>query len=145
MYFGRLGASVVVSDISNADRTAQDIVSAGGKAVASTGSVENGAAIIKTAIDTWGRVDVLINNAGIIRDKSFQNMSPKDWNDVVNVHLYGTFSTIRAAWPYMVAQKYGRIVNTTSISGLYGSFGQTNYSAAVCSTTPEGSHINALD
>ncbi|KAH6988262.1 peroxisomal hydratase-dehydrogenase-epimerase [Ilyonectria sp. MPI-CAGE-AT-0026] len=130
LYFARLGASVVVSDLSNADRTVQEIVSAGGKAVASTGSVENGDAIIAAAINTWGRVDVLVNNAGIIRDKSFQNMSPKDWNDVVNVHLYGTSSTIRAAWPYMVAQKYGRIVNTTSISGLYGSFGQTNYSAA---------------
>lgn len=87
--------------------------------------------MIKTAIDNFGRVDILINNAGILRDKSFQNMNDKLWNDIMRVHLRGTYKCTRAAYPYMIKQKYGRIVNTSSTSGIYGNYGQTNYAAAV--------------
>ena len=93
--------------------------------------MEDGPAVVKTAIDNFGKIDILINNAGILRDKAFGNMTDKQWDDVLNVHLRGTYSCTKAAYPYMVKQKYGRIVNTTSTSGIYGNFGQTNYAAAV--------------
>lgn len=93
-------------------------------------SVEFGDAIIKTAIDCFGRVDVVINNAGILRDRSMVKMQEKDWDLVMKVHLKGTFTVTRAAWGAMRTQKYGRIINTSSGSGLYGNFGQANYSAA---------------
>lgn len=104
---------------------------AGGEAVPNTSSVENGDEIIKTAIDSYGRVDILINNAGILRDKSFSNMSDRQWDEINAVHLRGTYKCTHAAWPHMLQQKYGRIVNTTSTSGIYGNFGQANYAAAV--------------
>lgn len=93
--------------------------------------MEDGANIIKTAIDAYGRIDILINNAGILRDKAFHNMTDKLWDEINAVHLRGTYKCARAAWPYMVQQKHGRIVNTTSTSGTYGNFGQANYAAAV--------------
>ena len=131
LLFAKLGASVVVNDLMNPDAVVQEIQKAGGKAVGDKHSVEDGDAVIKTAIDNFGAVHILINNAGILRDKSFQNMDDKLWNDIMNVHLRGTYKCSKASYPYMVKQKYGRIVNTTSTSGIYGNFGQANYAAAV--------------
>jgi len=128
--FAKLGASVVVNDLVNPDTTVQEIQKLGGKAVGNKADVQDGDAVVKTAIDTFGRIDILINNAGILRDKAFTNMDDKLWDDVINVHLRGTYKVTKAAYPYMVKQKYGRIVNTTSTSGIYGSFGQANYAAA---------------
>jgi NAD(P)-dependent dehydrogenase (short-subunit alcohol dehydrogenase family) len=99
--------------------------------VGNKASAEDGDAVVKAAIDAFGRVDILINNAGILRDKAFNNMDDKLWDDVIAVHLRGTYKTTKAAYPYMLKQKYGRIVNTTSTSGIYGNFGQANYAAAV--------------
>ncbi|KIX02297.1 peroxisomal hydratase-dehydrogenase-epimerase [Rhinocladiella mackenziei CBS 650.93] len=128
--FAKLGAFVVVNDLVNPDTVVQEIQKLGGKAVGNKASVLDGAAVVKTAIDTFGRIDILINNAGILRDKAFVNMDDKLWDDIIAVHLRGTYSVTKAAYPYMLKQKYGRIVNTTSTSGIYGNFGQANYAAA---------------
>ena len=103
----------------------------GGKAVGNKASAEDGDAVVKAAIDAFGRIDIIVNNAGILRDKAFNNMDDKLWDQVIAVHLRGTYKVSKAAWPYMLKQKYGRIVNTTSTSGIYGNFGQSNYAAAV--------------
>jgi NAD(P)-dependent dehydrogenase (short-subunit alcohol dehydrogenase family) len=138
------GARVVVNDPggsvegtgsanSAADRVVAEIVAAGGEAVANYASVadrEGANSIIATAVDKWGRLDILVNNAGILRDKSFHKMEISDFEFVVQVHLMGTVFCTQAAWPVMRAQKYGRVVVTTSISGTLGNFGQTNYGAA---------------
>lgn len=129
--FARLGARVVVTDVKNADKVADEIKSAGGDAVGFTMSVEEGEAMIRKVLDTYGRIDVLVNNAGILRDKAFINMTDAEWFSVMNIHLRSTFLLTRAAWPHFTKQKYGRIVNITSTSGIYGNFGQANYSAAV--------------
>jgi NAD(P)-dependent dehydrogenase (short-subunit alcohol dehydrogenase family) len=141
----REGARVVVNDVggprdgsgSDAGAAAQvvaEIVAAGGAAVANTSTVataEGAAAILKTALDAYGRVDVLVNNAGILRDKSFLKMDEPMWDAVVAVHLRGTFLCSQAFARQVVAQGGGgRIVNTTSVSGMLGNFGQANYSAA---------------
>lgn len=131
MLFAKYGASVVVNDLVNPDPVVEEIKKAGGKAVPSKASVEDGDAIVKTAIDAYGRIDILVNNAGILRDKAFTNMDDNLWNPIVNIHLRGTYKVTRAAWPYFLKQKYGRIVNTSSTSGIYGNFGQANYAAAV--------------
>jgi len=102
----------------------------GGIAVASYDSVEEGEKIVETAIKNFGRVDIIINNAGILRDRSFARMTDTDWMMTYKVHLKGTYKVTRAAWPYMVKQKYGRIINITSAAGLFGNFGQSNYAAA---------------
>lgn len=128
----------MVNDLVDPDTVVQEIRSTGGIAVPSKCSVEDGDTIIKTAIDNFGRVDILINNAGILRDKSFQNMSDKMWDDIDNVHLRGTYKCTKAAYPYMVKQRYGRIVNTASTSGIYGNYGQANYAAAVSKTPRRG-------
>lgn len=107
-----------------------EIQASGGKAVANYDSVENGERIVETAISTFGRIDVLVNNAGILRDISFKHMQDSDWDAVMQVHLRGSYKCAKAAWPHFRKQKYGRIINTTSASGLFGSFGQCNYSAA---------------
>jgi NAD(P)-dependent dehydrogenase (short-subunit alcohol dehydrogenase family) len=106
------------------------IKAAGGKAVANYDSCVEGEKIIKTAIDNFGRIDILINNAGILRDVSFAKMTEKDFDLVMMIHAKGTYATCKAAWSYMRDQNYGRIVNVTSSSGLYGNFGQSNYAAA---------------
>jgi len=112
-----------------ADLVVAEIKAAGGEATANYDSVEFGDKIIQTAIDAYGRIDILINNAGILRDVSFHKMTDKDWDLIYTVHLKGSFKTCRAAWTHMRANKYGRIVNITSSAGLYGNFGQANYSA----------------
>lgn len=113
-----------------ADKVVEEIKAKGGVAVANYDSVENGDKIIKTALDNFGRVDVLLNNAGILRDVSFQKMKDEDWDLIMKVHLTGTYKCSRAAWNVMREQGYGRIINTSSAAGLFGSFGQVNYSAA---------------
>lgn len=90
--------------------------------------MENGDKIIETAIQAFGRIDVLINNAGILRDISFKNMKDQDWDLVMKVHVEGAYKCARAAWPHFRKQKYGRVISTASAAGLFGSFGQCNYS-----------------
>ncbi len=139
------GAKVVVNDYGGArdgagpgsshpaDAVVAEIVAAGGEAIANYDSVatpESGQRIVQTALDRWGRVDILINNAGILRDKSFANLSLDMWQDVLAVHLHGAYHVTQPAFLAMKAQGYGRIVMTTSAAGLFGNFGQTNYSAA---------------
>lgn len=113
-----------------ADVVVNEIKAAGGKAVANYDSVENGERIIDTAIKAFGRIDVLINNAGILRDVSFKNIKDEDWDLIIKVHVKGSYKCAKAAWPHFRKQKYGRVINTASAAGLFGSFGQTNYSAA---------------
>merc|ERR1719160_2364244 len=140
MLLGARGAKVVVNDLGSslsgqgasaslADITVQEIRSAGGEAVANYNSVTEGAKIVQTAIDAYGRVDIVVNNAGILRDRSFHKMTADDFEKLYQVHLKGACSVTHAAWPHMEKNEYGRIVNITSSSGLYGSFGQANYAA----------------
>lgn len=138
------GARVVVNDLGGtvdgsgsdtgpAQQVADEISAAGGEAVADTSSVasqQGGEAIVRTAVDAFGRVDIVINNAGILRDKAFHNMTPESLDPVVQVHLYGAFWVTLPAWKLMRDQGYGRVVNTSSAAGLFGNFGQTNYGAA---------------
>jgi multifunctional beta-oxidation protein len=129
--FARLGAKVVVNDIVKADEVVQEIRNAGGEAVAVNISVEQGDLVVKAVLEAYGRIDIIVNNAGILRDRAFTNMTDDLWFPVINVHLRGTYKITKAAWPFMVKQKYGRIVNISSTSGIYGNFGQANYAAAV--------------
>ncbi|CAM8644729.1 FabG Dehydrogenases with different specificities (related to short-chain alcohol dehydrogenases) [Comamonadaceae bacterium] len=138
------GAKVVVNDLggardgsggslSAAESVVAEIRAAGGEAIANGASVtdfEAVQAMVQEAIDAWGRVDILVNNAGILRDKSFAKMEIADFRTVVDVHLMGAVHCCKAVWPHMTEQKYGRILMTTSSSGLYGNFGQSNYGAA---------------
>lgn len=132
LHFARYGASVVVNDLADPSATVKQIQAAGGKAVGIQCSAESGKTVVKAAIDSFGRVDIVFNNAGILRDAAIHKMDDKQFLDVLNVHLRGTFTISKAAWPHMLKQKYGRIVNTTSTSGIYGNFGQANYAAAKC-------------
>jgi len=138
------GARVLVNDLGGAvdgsggsataaERVVAQIRAAGGEAVANGASVTDFAAVqamVQQAMETWGRVDVLVSNAGILRDKSFAKMELADFRQVLDVHLMGAVHCCKALWPVMTAQKYGRIVLTTSSTGLYGNFGQANYGAA---------------
>nr|WP_315482982.1 SDR family NAD(P)-dependent oxidoreductase [uncultured Undibacterium sp.] len=138
------GAKVVVNDLgdardgsggsaSAAQAVADEIIAAGGEAMANSASVTDFAAVqamVQETMAKWGRVDILINNAGILRDKSFGKMELDDFRLVIEVHLMGSVNCCKAVWPVMSAQNYGRIMMTTSSSGLYGNFGQSNYSAA---------------
>ncbi len=135
------GAKVVVNDLggsftgegksgSAADKVVAEIKEKGGEAVANYDSVEDGDKIVKTAIDAFGKIDILINNAGILRDVSFQKMTQADWDLVYKVHVFGTYKVTAAAWNLMRDAGYGRIINTSSAAGIYGNFGQANYSMA---------------
>ncbi|MGE8144393.1 SDR family oxidoreductase [Pseudomonas frederiksbergensis] len=139
--FARRGAQVVVNDLGGSGHgegqssTAADLVvaqirSAGGQAVANYDSVEFGERIIETALDNYSRVDVVINNAGILRDSSFAKMTDTDWQLIYRVHVDGAYKVTKAAWATMREQGFGRIIFTTSAAGLYGNFGQANYSSA---------------
>ncbi|HVZ99471.1 MAG TPA: SDR family NAD(P)-dependent oxidoreductase [Caulobacterales bacterium] len=134
-YLAGQGAHVVVNDLAEeaAERVAAEIRGAGGAAIAVAGSVTDEravAAMVSRTVGHWGRLDILVNNAGILRDKSFAKMSLDDFRLVVEVHLMGAAICSKAVWDIMRAQNYGRIVMTTSSSGLYGNFGQANYGAA---------------
>ncbi|CAP44261.1 SDR family NAD(P)-dependent oxidoreductase [Bordetella petrii] len=135
----RQGARVVVNDVagahagSPASAVVDEIVRNGGTALAAGGDVTDYDAmqsLVGRVMDEWQRVDILVNNAGILRDKSFSKMSLEDFRQVLDVHLMGSVHCIKAVWEIMREQRYGRIVMTTSSSGLYGNFGQSNYSAA---------------
>jgi len=144
LLLAQLGAKVVVNDpgvsvsgdgddSSAAERVATEIRAAGGEATVSTDTVtdpESARRIVQTALDAYGRLDILINNAGILRDRSFGKMDLSDFQSVMDVHLYGAVYCTKAAWPVMTGQRYGRIVVTTSPSGYSGIFGQSNYAAA---------------
>ncbi len=127
------GAKIVVNDLSNAATVASEINKAGGDAIANDANVVDTAqveAMARQAMDAWGRIDILINNAGILRDKTFHKMSIEDFRLVIDVHLMGSVNCTKAVWEIMREQSYGRIVFTTSSTGLYGNFGQANYGAA---------------
>jgi len=135
------GAKVVVNDLGGAhdgtgksskaaDLVVAEIVEAGGEAVANYDSVEDGDKIVKTAVDAYGRIDIVINNAGILRDTSFHKMRQTDWDLIYKVHVLGSFRVTHAAWPIMREQQYGRVIMTASAAGIYGNFGQANYSMA---------------
>lgn len=131
----RQGAKVVVNDLGHeaAGAVAKEIRDAGGEAIVAEGSVTDEQAVdamVANTIETWGRIDILINNAGILRDKSFAKMEIADFREVVDVHLMGAAICTKAVWGLMREQNYGRVVMTTSSSGLYGNFGQANYGAA---------------
>lgn len=138
------GALVVVNDLGGAvdgtgsdkgaaERVVDEIKAAGGEAVADTNSVataEGGEAIVQSALDAFGRVDIVVNNAGILRDKSFHNLDTDLLYAVLDVHLKGAFHVTRPAWVHMREQKYGRVISTSSAAGIFGNFGQANYGAA---------------
>jgi NAD(P)-dependent dehydrogenase (short-subunit alcohol dehydrogenase family) len=142
--FARRGAKVVINDLGGAvdgtggnsaaaEAVVKEITAAGGTAIANGASVTDDAGVahlIKQTMDAWGRIDVLIANAGILRDKSFAKMELKDFDAVLQVHVMGTVKPAKAMWEIMKTQQYGRIVVTTSSTGLYGNFGQTNYGTA---------------
>ena len=141
---GRRGARVVVNDlgggvdgiggsVSAAAAVAQEIVDAGGTAIANAASVTDLEAVqnmVEATMSEWGRIDILVNNAGILRDKTFAKLELENWHAVLDVHLTGSLNATKCVWPIMTEQNYGRIVMTTSTSGLFGNFGQSNYGAA---------------
>ncbi|MDP8222579.1 MAG: SDR family oxidoreductase [Candidatus Lernaella stagnicola] len=142
LLLGSRGAKVVVNDLGGgwrgekdgssapADDVVAEIKAAGGEAVANYDNVLDGAKIVETAMDAFGRIDIVVNNAGILRDVSFHKMTDDDWNLVYEVHVRGSYMVTKAAWPHLRDQQYGRIIMTTSAAGLYGNFGQANYSMA---------------
>jgi NAD(P)-dependent dehydrogenase (short-subunit alcohol dehydrogenase family) len=142
--FARRGAKVVVNDLGGsvdgsggsseaADKVVEEIKAAGGEAMSNGSSVTDDAGVanmVSQTMDAYGRIDVLVNNSGVLRDKSFAKMEIADFDFVVDVHLFGTMKPTKAVWPIMKEQGYGRILVTSSSSGLYGNFGQSNYGAA---------------
>ena len=141
LLFAKHGAKVLVNDLggstqgeganaSAADRVVAQIREAGGIAEANHDSVTDGDKIVQNALDAFGRIDVVVNNAGILRDKTFHKMDDSDWDLVYRVHVEGAYKVTRAAWPHLREQGYGRVIFTASTSGIYGNFGQSNYGMA---------------
>ncbi|MEO7113338.1 MAG: SDR family NAD(P)-dependent oxidoreductase [Polyangiaceae bacterium] len=141
LLFGSRGAKVIVNDLGGghtgggkssaaADKVVEEIKAAGGEAVANYDSVEDGDKIVQSALDNFKRIDVVINNAGILRDVSFPKMTQEDWDLIYRVHVLGAFKVTHAAWPHLRDQGYGRVIFTASAAGIYGNFGQTNYAMA---------------
>jgi multifunctional beta-oxidation protein len=131
LFFAKYGAKVVVNDFKDPSAVVNEIKAAGGEAHGDQHDVaKDSQAIIDNVIGKYGTIDVLINNAGILRDKSFAKMSDAEWFQVQKVHLIGTFNLTRLAWPHFIKNGYGRVVNISSTSGIYGNFGQTNYASA---------------
>src|SRR5258708_30664508 len=135
------GAKVVVNGLGGghtgggrssaaADKVVDEIKAAGGDAVANYDAVEDGAKIVQSALDSFKRVDIIVNNAGILRDTSFPKMTQDDWDLIYKVHVLGSFRVTHAAWPHMRDAGYGRVIMTASAAGIYGNFGQANYSMA---------------
>jgi 3-hydroxyacyl-CoA dehydrogenase/3a,7a,12a-trihydroxy-5b-cholest-24-enoyl-CoA hydratase len=166
LMFAAHGARVVVNDLggdlhgggrsaSAADDVVAEIAAAGGEAVASHASVEDGARIVQEAVGRFGTLDIVVNNAGVLRDVTFHKMTQQDWDVVQRVHLEGSFRVTHAAWPILREKKYGRVIFTTSIAGLYGNFGQANYASAKMGLVglaqtlaleggPRGIHVNVV-
>ena len=126
------GAKILVNDMDRASGAATVVLieAAGGEAALQVGSVTEGAAVVEAAVSRWGRIDIVVSNAGVLRDVSFHKMTDAAFETVLSVHLRGSYAVVRAAWPHMRAAGYGRVVLITSVNGLYGQFGQANYSAA---------------
>lgn len=122
---------MVLNDIKDPQKVADEIKDNEGDASIVTASVDDGRRIVESCIQRYDHLDIIVNNAGFVRDKSIGNMTDDLWDSIIQVHLKGAYRVSKAAWPYMVKQKYGRIVNITSTSGIYGNFGQSNYSTAV--------------
>lgn len=118
------------SDRKAADAVVEEIKKNGGIAAANYDSAEFGDKVVKSCLDAFGTVDIVINNAGILRDLSFQKMTREDWDLIYRYHTLSTYSVTKAAWDILLEKKYGRIINTSSTAGLFGSFGQVNYSTA---------------
>jgi len=129
---GQRGAKIVVNDMNKeaADAVVAELKALGAEAGADYNSVVDGEKVVETCVALFGTVHIIVNNAGVLRDVGFHRMTPEQWEIVIKVHLYGTYGICRAAWSHMREQKYGRIVNITSVNGLYGQRGQANYSAA---------------
>ncbi|RIK93198.1 MAG: serine/threonine protein kinase [Proteobacteria bacterium] len=130
MLMAKRGALVVVNDLANTESVVAEIKALGGAAAGCNESVLNGRRIVECALDTFSGLDIVINNAGILRDRSFANMSEAEWDAVIQTHLLGSYRVTRAAWPHLRAKGYGRVIFTASGSGLYGWYGQANYAAA---------------
>src|SRR5579864_1765786 len=135
LLFASRGARVVVNDLGGshtgggqsstaADKVVDEIRAAGGDAVANYDSVEDGAKIVQCALDSFKRVDIIVNNAGILRDVSFPKMTQEDWDLIYRVHVLGSFRVTHAAWPHMRDAGFGRVIMTASAAGIYGNFGQ---------------------
>ena len=141
LLFAKHGAKVLVNDLggstqgeganaSAADRVVAEIREAGGIAEANHDSVTDGDNIVQNALDVFGRIDVVVNNAGILRDRTFHKMDDSDWDLVYRVHVEGAYKVTRAAWPHLREQGYGRVIFTASTAGIYGNYGQSNYGMA---------------
>lgn len=141
LLFAKHGAKVIVNDLGGSTqgeganseaalKVVEEIKAAGGTAIANPDNVINGDRIVECAMDNFGRIDVVVNNAGILRDKSFPKMTDEDWDLIYKVHVEGAYKTTKAAWAHMKENNFGRIIFTSSTSGIYGNFGQANYGMA---------------
>lgn len=141
LLFAKHGAKVIVNDLGGSTqgeganseaalKVVEEIKAAGGTAIANPDNVINGDRIVECAMDNFGRIDVVVNNAGILRDKSFPKMTDEDWDLIYRVHVEGAYKTTKAAWAHMKENNFGRVIFTSSTSGIYGNFGQANYGMA---------------